>query len=85
MTAQVNFGTIAAKDDDELIQQTVSHLGNIYHARSDTGGLKDQIVAEQLLIECKDRGLLEEAQRRFEERCHTTLQVGSCIPNDQTE
>jgi hypothetical protein len=79
MSATVNFGTVQAYSDDQLRQQTIAILSNIHLSKSDTGGAHPQIVAEQLLIECKERGMLCDVQEEFETTYDTVLKVGSVL------
>jgi len=79
MSATVNFGTVQAYSDDQLRRKTLSILTNIDLSESDTGGAHSQIVAEQLLIECKERGMLLDVQEEFETAYDTVLKVGSVL------
>jgi hypothetical protein len=79
MSATVNFGTVQAYSDDQLRRKTLSILMNIHLSESDTGGAHSQIVAEQLLIECKERGMLCDVQEKFETTYDTVLKVGSVL------
>jgi len=81
MTATVRFGHVRQMSDKQLMQKTREILHHIHLSSTATGGLHKQIVAEALLTECKDRGLLQDVQREFEERHNTTLKVGSVLPD----
>jgi len=79
MSTTVNFGTVQAYSDDQLRQKTIAILTNIDMSESDTGGAYSQIVAEQLLIECNERGMLCDVQEEFEATYNTVLKVGSVL------
>jgi len=79
MSATVNFGTVQAYSGKQLRRKTLSVLMDIHLSESDTGGSRSQIVAEQLLIECKERGMLCDVQAEFETRYDTVLKVGSVL------
>jgi len=79
MSATVNFGTVQAYSDDQLRRKTISILRHIHLSESDTGGAHSQIVTEQLLIECKERGILLDVQEEFETTYDTVLKVGSVL------
>ncbi len=79
MSVTVNFGTVQAYSDDQLRRKTLSILMDIHLSESDTGGAHSQIVAEQLLIECKERGMLCDVQEEFETTYDTVLKVGSVL------
>lgn len=79
MYATVNFGTVQEYSDDQLRRETISILRRIRLSESATGGAHSQIVAEQLLIECKERGMLVDVQEEFETTYDTVLKVGSVL------
>jgi len=79
MATTVNFGHIESLSDDRLRRETYAILGKIERSKSDTGGLHTQILAEQLLMACHERGILLDVQARFEDTYDTELRVGSVL------
>jgi hypothetical protein len=82
MVATVNFGTVEAYSDDMLRRKTISILRQIHLSESAAGGAHSQIVAERLLVECKERGMLLDVQQEFETTYDTVLKVGSVLSKE---